>query len=90
MYQTDTEKEKGMSNQVYGYVTEKIMQELQRGCVPWHKPWKTSSDGIRVPTSFTSKKPYRGVNTFLLALARFKAGYDLNYWLTFKQIQTLN
>jgi len=78
-----------MSNQVYGYVTEKIMQELERGCVPWHKPWKTSSDGIRVPTSFTSKKPYRGVNIFLLALARFKAGYDSNYWLTFKQIQAL-
>jgi antirestriction protein ArdC len=78
-----------MSNQVYGYVTEKIMQELERECVPWHKPWKTSSDGIRVPSSFTSKKPYRGVNTFLLALARFKAGYDSNYWLTFKQIQAL-
>src|SRR6266542_1660781 len=78
-----------MSNQVYGYITDKIMEELERGCVPWHKPWKTSSDGIRVPTSFVSKKPYRGVNTFLLALSRFKAGYDSNYWLTFKQIQTL-
>ncbi|HYT55027.1 MAG TPA: zincin-like metallopeptidase domain-containing protein [Verrucomicrobiae bacterium] len=78
-----------MSNQVYGYITDKIMEELEQGCVPWHKPWKTSSDGIRVPTSFVSKKPYRGVNTFLLALARFKAGYDSNYWLTFKQVQTL-
>jgi antirestriction protein ArdC len=57
--------------------------------VAWHKPWKTSSDGIRIPTSFVSKKPYRGVNTFLLALARLKAGYDSNYWLTFKQIQVL-
>jgi antirestriction protein ArdC len=36
-----------------------------------------------------SKKPYRGVNTFLLAVARFKAGYESNYWLTFKQIQAL-
>src|SRR6201988_4955199 len=78
-----------MSSQVYGYITDKIMEELGRGCVPWHKPWKTSADGIRVPTSFVSKKPYRGVNTFLLALARFKSGYDSNYWLTFNQIQTL-
>ena len=78
-----------MSNQVYGYVTEKIMHELERGGVPWHKPWKTSSDGIRIPTSFVSKKAYRGVNTFLLGLARFKAGYDSNYWLTFKQVQAL-
>jgi antirestriction protein ArdC len=36
-----------------------------------------------------SKKPYRGVNTFLLTVARLKAGYDSNYWLTFKQIQEL-
>jgi antirestriction protein ArdC len=78
-----------MSNQVYGYITDTIRQELERGCVPWHKPWKTSSDGLRVPTSFVSKRPYRGVNTFLLALARFKAGYDSNYWLTFKQIESL-
>jgi antirestriction protein ArdC len=78
-----------MSNQVYGYITDKIVQELEQGCVPWHKPWKTSADGIRVPTSFMSKKAYRGVNIFLLALARFKAGYDSNHWLTFKQIQAL-
>src|SRR6266498_2216267 len=77
-----------MSNQVYGYITDKIMEELERGCVPWHQPWK-SPDGVRVPTSFVSKKAYRGVNTFLLAVSRFKAGYSSNYWLTFKQIQAL-
>jgi len=77
-----------MSNQVYGYITDKIMEELERGCVPWHKPWK-SPDGVRVPINYFSKKPYRGVNTFLLAVSRFKAGYDSNYWLTFKQIQAL-
>jgi antirestriction protein ArdC len=79
-----------MSNQVYQYITDKIIEELERGCVPWQQPWKSSADGIRVPTSYLSKKPYRGVNTFLLALARFKAGYESNYWLTFKQIQALD
>ena len=39
--------------------------------------------------NYASKKPYRGVNTFLLAVSRFKAGYDSNYWLTYKQIQML-
>jgi antirestriction protein ArdC len=47
------------------------------------------AQSVRVPTSFVSKRPYRGVNTFLLALARSKAGYESNYWLTFKQIETL-
>jgi len=77
-----------MSNQVYQYITDKIIEELERGCVPWHQPWKTP-DGLNVPTNFMSKKPYRGVNTFLLAVARMKAGYSSNYWLTFKQIQSL-
>jgi N-terminal domain of anti-restriction factor ArdC len=44
---------------------------------------------VRVPMNYASKKPYRGVNTFLLAVSRFKAGYDSNYWLTFRQIQAL-
>ena len=56
-----------MSNQVYGYITDKIIEELEHGCVPWHKPWK-SPDGVRVPMNYASKKPYRGVNTFLLAV----------------------
>ena len=63
-----------MSNQVYGYITDKIMQELERGCCAVAQAVENSADGVRVPTSFVSKKPYRGVNTFLLALARFKAG----------------
>jgi antirestriction protein ArdC len=88
-HQKYKEGESAMSNQVYQYVTDRIMEELEKGCVPWHKPWKASSDGVRVAASYVSKKPYRGVNTFLLALARFKAGYDSNYWLTFKQVEAL-
>src|SRR5262245_14171493 len=86
---TETKKEKKeMSNQVYQYITDKIIDELEQGCVPWHKPWR-SPDGVRVATSFITKKPYRGINTFLLAVARLKAGYESNYWLTFKQVQAL-
>ena len=59
--------EREMSNQVYGYITDRIMEELERGCVPWNKPWK-SPGCVRMPTNYASKKPYRGVNTFLLAV----------------------
>jgi antirestriction protein ArdC len=40
--------------------------------------------------NYASKKPYRGVNTFLLAVSRFKAGYDSNYWLNFSTLQLLH
>jgi antirestriction protein ArdC len=88
-HQKNKEGESEMSNQVYQYVTDRIIEELEKGCVPWNKPWKASSDGVRVPTSYVSKKSYRGINTFLLTVARIKAGYDSNHWLTFKQIEAL-
>lgn len=41
-YDTLKEKEK-MSNQVYGYITDEIMEELERGCVPWQSCLKLTS-----------------------------------------------
>jgi antirestriction protein ArdC len=69
-----------MSNQVYGYITDKIMEELERGCVPWHKPWKGVNQW---PQNFISRKVYRGINLFLLN----SVGYASPFWLTFKSLQ---
>ena len=55
---------------VYDIVTERILAELEKGQVPWHKPWRTLS-----PANLISKKPYRGINTFLLALAAYGSQY---------------
>ncbi len=65
---------------VYEIVTSRILAELERGVVPWRKPWRTLP-----PANLISKKPYRGINVFLLALA----GYGSQYWLTYRQAQTL-
>ncbi len=62
---------------VYEIVTNRIMELLEEGTVPWQKPWRTS-DG---PRNLLSKKPYRGINSFLLNAAP----YESDYWLTFKQ-----
>ena len=73
-----------MSNKVYEIVTEKILENLEKGNVPWHKPWKSAYD-VRMPHNLVSKKAYRGVNVWLLAFAP----YESPYWLTFKQCQQL-
>jgi antirestriction protein ArdC len=65
---------------VYEIVTSRILAELERGVVPWRKPWRTLP-----PANLISKKPYRGINVFLLALA----GYGSQYWLTYRQAQAL-
>jgi antirestriction protein ArdC len=65
---------------VYDIVTEQIIQQLESGVAPWRKPWHTSP-----PVNLISKKPYRGINVFLLAFA----GYGSQYWLTYHQAQAL-
>lgn len=67
----------------YEQVTEAIVAKLEEGLVPWHRPWAVSADGhLQMPTSMSTKKPYRGVNVFLLAMQ----GYTSPWWGTYKQI----
>lgn len=65
---------------VYEIITNQILAELERGNVPWRKPW-----GMLPPANLVSKKPYRGINVFLLALQ----GYGSQFWLTFNQAKQL-
>ncbi len=66
---------------VYGIVTEKIISMLDNGIVPWRRPW--TSTGL--PRNLVSKKPYRGVNVFLLSASK----YVSPFWLTYRQANEL-
>ena len=63
---------------VYEIITDQIISQLEKGVVPWHKPW--NSAGVE-PTNLVSKKAYRGINTFLLNAM----SYSSPYWLTYNQ-----
>jgi len=63
-------------NKVYQLVTDKIIEKLEAGCVPWKMTW--SAEG---PKNLISGKAYRGINILLLG----SQGYVNPYWLTFKQ-----
>jgi antirestriction protein ArdC len=65
----------------YAIVTEKIINLLEQGIVPWRRPW--SATGL--PRNLVSKKPYRGVNLFLLSATK----YVSPFWLTMKQANQL-
>ncbi|MCO6045939.1 zincin-like metallopeptidase domain-containing protein [Aeoliella sp. ICT_H6.2] len=71
---------------VYQLVTEQIIEALERGVVPWRRPWRGEQ---AAPRSATSDKPYRGVNAFLLAMQADALGLESPYWLTYKQAQAL-
>jgi antirestriction protein ArdC len=65
---------------VYEIITSQVLAELERGEVPWRKPWRALP-----PANLITKKPYRGINVFLLGFA----GYGSQYWLTFNQAKHL-
>ncbi|MDD5310038.1 MAG: zincin-like metallopeptidase domain-containing protein [Deltaproteobacteria bacterium] len=65
---------------VYEKITEKILEQLEQGTVPWRKPWHTS-----LPKNLVSRKPYRGINVLMLGMQ----GYASAYWATFRQVAKL-
>lgn len=66
----------------YQIVTNRILQALERGVVPWRKPWQTQAGP---PCNAVSKRPYHGINLLLLSLA----SYQDHRWLTYKQAKDL-
>ena len=72
-----------MSERIYELVTERMIAALERGTVPWRKPWQP---GTGQPRSMTTGQRYRGVNVFLLALTAAEHGYTSPFWGTYRQI----
>jgi antirestriction protein ArdC len=62
-----------MKKSVYEIVTEKVMEELEKGVVPWRKPWINGG-----AVNWKTQKAYRGINVFLL---------ESGEYATYKQIQ---
>lgn len=69
---------------IYGRITDMVIKELESGVIPWVKPWTTEWG-----TNALTKKEYRGINTFILALASKRNGFKSKYWATLKQINQL-
>lgn len=67
----------------YQLVTDRIVQRLEEGTVPWVQSWEISP--ARAPRSVNSGELYRGVNRLMLGIEASVKGYGSPYWLTFKE-----
>jgi antirestriction protein ArdC len=67
---------------IYQEVTDKMITALERGTVPWRQPWAAGS----LPLSMSTRRPYRGINVFILDITAQLEGYDSPWWGTYKQI----
>lgn len=68
----------GAPGDVYQRVTDKILELLERGTVPWLKPWDSRAG---TPANFTSGKAYQGINILLLGME----GRPSRWWMTYRQ-----
>lgn len=74
---------------IYDFITEMIVKAIKKDGLIWRKAWSTPGEGIPA-SNFITKKPYRGLNSFLLNFyARIVQGKTHPYWLTFGQVEKL-
>ena len=62
-------------------IAAKFIDQLAKGTVPWRKPW-SPAPGIALH-NYNSKRPYRGINTLLLAIEQIDKQYSSPAWTTY-------
>lgn len=72
---------------IYESVTRAIIEEMQRGAVPWVRPWKTdrTSVGGVMPANAATGRSYSGINVPILWASAGANFYPSHGWMTFKQ-----
>lgn len=78
----DTQQSPSAKLDVYQLINDRIIALLEKGTIPWKQPW---TDASGVPRNLFTKRPYRGINFWLLLSLQ----YEQNAFLTWDQIKTV-
>lgn len=70
---------------LYQTVTDQIIDAMQRGVIPWKKPWKATGG---CPRNIRGRR-YRGINALLLAMHSAVSNWTHPVYLTFSQTKEL-
>jgi antirestriction protein ArdC len=72
---------------LYSEITDKIIAELEAGCVPWVQPWGTAAAKapLAMPKNASTGRRYSGVNVLILWVSVVTRGFAGQSWLTFRQ-----
>ena len=71
-----------MKTDIYDTVTNRIIENLEKGCIPWIKPWHTENT---LDKNIKTGNEYNGINRIILGMS----GYQSNVWGSFKQWKDL-
>jgi antirestriction protein ArdC len=71
---------------IYAKVTNRIIEDLEKGERPWMKPWNAEHAAGRITRPLRhSGEPYRGINVLMLWASAEMQGFACPLWLTFRQ-----
>jgi antirestriction protein ArdC len=70
---------------LYQHVTNRILEDLERGVRPWFKPWSAPYVGGSILPRRHNGIPYQGVNVLLLWSEAMSRGHTATIWMTFRQ-----
>lgn len=71
-----------MKPDIYQQVTDRIIEQLEQGVVPWKSPYFSK---VGFPRNFSTGRQYQGINVWMLGSLR----YTSPYFLTFLQAKEL-
>lgn len=81
---TQTKKTDFIRQDLHQQVTDTIIEQLEKGVVPWQQPWKGNNSLLNgLPFNTSTGKKYRGVNIVLLWADNLRKNHQTNEWGTF-------
>ncbi len=72
---------------IYEEITERIIDSLEDGVIPWVRPWAAVKYGEH--RNGLTSRPYRGLNIMLLNMVAMTKGFADPRWLTFRNAEKL-
>ena len=86
-----TLREREVRNLMVQGLPDKIIAELETGCVPWVQPWGSVQvkAALAMPTNAATGRRYSGINVLILWQAVIDHGFAGQGWLTFRQALAL-
>ncbi len=80
---------KRIHRDIHQEVTNTIIEQLEKGTVPWLKPWDDESNvSFDIPKNNSTGKCYRGINIVLLWASAYKNNFASPEWASYKQWQS--
>ncbi len=81
-----TTTDKATRSDIYTTITNRIVEQLSQGTLPWLKPWNAAHMAGRITRPLRhNAQPYSGINVIVLWMTAEMSGFISPFWLTFRQ-----